>query len=130
MELNVRIEALLARSRGFLSKITVMTDKERSALIVGQIDIASVASGAPSAALAEHLCRKAASIEEQQNLMPSSQGLACPVEKRRREQASLSHRLFIAHVDDAIGAIDVTLSAEDIQYLEELYVPHKVVGAL
>ena len=36
----------------------------------------------------------------------------------------------IAHIDDAIGAIDVTLPVEDIKYLEELYVPHKVVGAL
>lgn len=36
----------------------------------------------------------------------------------------------VAHIDDAIGAIDVTLPAEDIKYLEELYVPHKVVGAL
>ena len=36
----------------------------------------------------------------------------------------------IAHIDDAIGAIDVKLPAEDIKYLEELYVPHKVVGAL
>lgn len=35
-----------------------------------------------------------------------------------------------AHVDDAIGAIDVKLSDDDIRYLEELYVPHKVVGAL
>ena len=36
----------------------------------------------------------------------------------------------IAHIDNAIGAIDVTLPAEDIKFLEELYVPHKVVGAL
>jgi aryl-alcohol dehydrogenase-like predicted oxidoreductase len=36
----------------------------------------------------------------------------------------------VAHIDNAIGALDVTLSAEDITYLEELYVPHKVVGAL
>jgi aryl-alcohol dehydrogenase-like predicted oxidoreductase len=36
----------------------------------------------------------------------------------------------IAHIDNAIGAIDVKLSVEDITYLEELYVPHKVVGAL
>ena len=35
-----------------------------------------------------------------------------------------------AHVDDAIGAVDVKLSDDDIRYLEELYVPHKVVGAL
>ena len=28
------------------------------------------------------------------------------------------------------GALDVRLSAEDVAYLEELYVPHRVVGAL
>ncbi|MFM7187068.1 MAG: aldo/keto reductase [Armatimonadota bacterium] len=36
----------------------------------------------------------------------------------------------VAHVDDAIGALDAKLSSEDVHYLEELYVPHKVVGAL
>lgn len=31
---------------------------------------------------------------------------------------------------DAAGALDVELSDEDAAYLEELYVPHRVVGAL
>ena len=34
------------------------------------------------------------------------------------------------YLDDAIGTFDVKLSKEDIAYLEELYVPHKIVGAL
>lgn len=34
------------------------------------------------------------------------------------------------YFDDAAGAFDVSLTAEDISYLEELYVPHKIVGAL
>jgi aryl-alcohol dehydrogenase-like predicted oxidoreductase len=34
------------------------------------------------------------------------------------------------YFDDAVGAFDVTLSAEDVAYLEEPYVPHKIVGAL
>jgi aryl-alcohol dehydrogenase-like predicted oxidoreductase len=34
------------------------------------------------------------------------------------------------HIEDAVAALDVTLAGEDIDYLEELYVPHKVVGAL
>lgn len=34
------------------------------------------------------------------------------------------------YFDDAVGAFDVKLTAEDIAYLEELYVPHKIVGAL
>lgn len=34
------------------------------------------------------------------------------------------------YLDDAIGALHVTLGEEDIAYLEEPYVPHKIVGAL
>lgn len=34
------------------------------------------------------------------------------------------------YFDDAIGSFDITLTEEDIKYLEELYVPHKIVGAL
>lgn len=34
------------------------------------------------------------------------------------------------YLDDAAGALDVRLSAEDVAHLEELYVPHRVVGAL
>lgn len=34
------------------------------------------------------------------------------------------------YFDDAIGAFNVKLTPEDILFLEELYIPHKVVGAL
>lgn len=34
------------------------------------------------------------------------------------------------YFDDAAGALDIALSDEDIAYLEELYVPHNIVGAL
>lgn len=33
------------------------------------------------------------------------------------------------YIDDAVAAIDVKLSDEDVAYLEEPYVPHKVMGA-
>ena len=35
-----------------------------------------------------------------------------------------------AYLDDAAGCFDVDLKDEDIDYLEELYQPHKIVGAL
>ena len=35
-----------------------------------------------------------------------------------------------SHFDDAIGAFDVTLTPDDIAYLEEPYVPHPIVGAI
>ncbi len=34
------------------------------------------------------------------------------------------------YLDDAVGAFDVKLTAEDIAYLEEPYVPHPIVGAI
>lgn len=34
------------------------------------------------------------------------------------------------YFDDAVGAFDVKLTAEDIAYLEEPYVPHRIVGAI
>ncbi len=34
------------------------------------------------------------------------------------------------YLDDAVSAFDVNLTQEDIAYIEELYIPHKIVGAL
>ena len=35
-----------------------------------------------------------------------------------------------AYLDDAAGALEVSLSKEEVAYLEECYVPHPVVGAI
>ena len=35
-----------------------------------------------------------------------------------------------AYIDDAVKALDVSLTSEDIKYLEEPYVPHPIVGAI
>jgi aryl-alcohol dehydrogenase-like predicted oxidoreductase len=34
----------------------------------------------------------------------------------------------ISHLEDAVGALSVKLTQEEVNYLEEPYVPHKVVG--
>lgn len=34
------------------------------------------------------------------------------------------------YLDDAVQALDVKLSAKDIAYLEEMYAPHEIVGAI
>lgn len=36
----------------------------------------------------------------------------------------------MGYLDDAVGAFNVKLTEEDIAYLEELYVPHPIVGAI
>ncbi|WP_300080651.1 aldo/keto reductase [Propioniciclava sp.] len=35
-----------------------------------------------------------------------------------------------SRVDDAVRALDVTITTEDVAYLEELYLPHELVGPL
>lgn len=35
-----------------------------------------------------------------------------------------------SRVDDAVRALDLTLTAEDIAYLEEPYLPHELVGPI
>lgn len=34
------------------------------------------------------------------------------------------------YIDDAVGALDIKLSDEDVAYLEEMYVPHPIIGAI
>jgi aryl-alcohol dehydrogenase-like predicted oxidoreductase len=34
----------------------------------------------------------------------------------------------IAHLAEAVGALSVKLTLEEVAYLEELYVPHRIVG--
>lgn len=34
------------------------------------------------------------------------------------------------HVEEWIGALDIALSSDELSFLEELYIPHKVVGAI
>jgi aryl-alcohol dehydrogenase-like predicted oxidoreductase len=49
-----------------------------------------------------------------------AKGVACPLIGATKAK----------YFDDAVGSFDITLSQEEIEYLEELYVPHKIVGAL
>lgn len=35
-----------------------------------------------------------------------------------------------SYLDDAVGALSVKLTEEDIAYLEELYIPHRIIGAI
>ncbi len=34
----------------------------------------------------------------------------------------------LSHLEEAVGALSVKLTAEDVAYLEEPYVPHRVIG--
>lgn len=49
-----------------------------------------------------------------------AKGVASPIAGATKQQ----------YLDDAAQALDVKLTGEDIAYLEEMYVPHKIVGAI
>jgi aryl-alcohol dehydrogenase (NADP+) len=34
----------------------------------------------------------------------------------------------LSHLEDALGALEIKLSAEDMTYLEEVYEPHPILG--
>lgn len=36
----------------------------------------------------------------------------------------------LSHIDGAAKAVDLTLTRDEIEYLEELYVPHALVGVM
>ena len=42
--------------------------------------------------------------------------------------APISGATKISHLEDAVGALTVKLTQEDVAYLEETYVPHRIVG--
>lgn len=35
---------------------------------------------------------------------------------------------MISHLEEAVGALSIKLTPEEVTYLEELYVPHRIVG--
>ena len=37
---------------------------------------------------------------------------------------------IVDHIDGAVKAVELDLSEEDIAYLEELYIPHTLVGVM
>ena len=38
--------------------------------------------------------------------------------------------LLLHYIDDAVKALEISLTNEDLTYLEEMYVPHPIVGAI
>jgi aryl-alcohol dehydrogenase-like predicted oxidoreductase len=49
--------------------------------------------------------------------------------QKERVAAPIVGATKVSHLEDAVGALSVKLSEEEMAYLEEPYVPHPVVGA-
>jgi aryl-alcohol dehydrogenase-like predicted oxidoreductase len=48
--------------------------------------------------------------------------------QKERVTAPIIGATKITHLEEAVGALSVKLTQEEVAYLEELYVPHRIVG--
>ena len=72
---------------------------------------------------------RVAEIAEKHGVSKSKIALAWLLQKEP-VSAPIIGATKISHLEDSLGALSVNLTAEEVAYLEELYVPHPVVGAL
>ncbi|MBD3922518.1 aldo/keto reductase [Paenibacillus sp. PR3] len=75
------------------------------------------------------IVERLATIAEQRNIPRAQIALAWLLQKQP-VTAPIIGVSRMSHLDDAIASLSVKLTAEEIASLEELYVPHPVVGAL
>ncbi|XRG79367.1 aldo/keto reductase [Rossellomorea sp. GAMAL-10_SWC] len=72
---------------------------------------------------------RVAEIAEKHGVTKSNIALAWLLQKEP-VSAPIIGATKISHLEDSVGALSVNLTAEEVAYLEEPYVPHPVVGAL
>lgn len=75
------------------------------------------------------IVKRVAEIAEEMGILRSQVALAWLLQKES-VVAPIIGATKESHLNDAVGAIDIELSSEAIANLEELYVPHEVVGAI
>jgi aryl-alcohol dehydrogenase (NADP+) len=102
---NRKAETVRARTDEYAQKLYGKEIAESDEKVIGQVRVLAERKGVPAAqiALAWHLHKP---------------GVVAPI-----VGASKPH-----HLTDAIGALSVTLTAEEIGFLEEPYVPHPIAG--
>jgi len=76
-----------------------------------------------------HVVERVAEIAEKHGVTKSNIALAWLLQKEP-VSAPIIGATKISHLEDSVGALSVNLTAEEVAYLEEPYVPHPVVGAL
>jgi 1-deoxyxylulose-5-phosphate synthase len=80
-----------------------------------------------SAQTDQHVIARVAEIAEKHNVPRSHIALAWLLQKQP-VTAPIVGATKISHLEDAVGALSVALSQEEVVYLEEPYTPHRIVG--
>jgi 1-deoxyxylulose-5-phosphate synthase len=75
----------------------------------------------------QHVIKRVAEIAEKHGVPRAHIALAWLLQKQP-VSAPIVGATKISHLEDAVGALSVVLSQEEVAYLEEPYTPHRVVG--
>lgn len=120
---NVSLTPYSPLAAGRLARLEWKTDTERS-----KTDTTAISKYDSTQETDYGIVRRVYKLAQKYNATMSqialswqfAKGVATPIIGATKEK----------YFDEAVCALDITLSAEDISYLEELYVPHKIVGAI
>ena len=120
-EENIAMTPYSALAAGRLSRMPGETTKrlELDAFAKGKYDATEEADN--------RIIRRVAEVAEKYGVSMTEVSLAWLLTKVTSPVVGMTKP---HHVDGAVGAVELTLTAEDCAYLEELYVPHKLVGVM
>lgn len=122
-EHNVAITPYSPLAAGRLSRLEWQTDTKRS-----MTDKTAVKKYDSTQTSDYEIVKRVAEIAEKHNATMSQIAIAWLLAKG--SASPLIGATKAKYFDDAVGGLDINLASEDMKYLEELYVPHKIVGAL
>lgn len=122
-EQNVAITPYSPLAAGRLSRLEWQTDTKRS-----MTDKTAVQKYDSTQTSDYEIVKRVAEIAGKHNATMSQISIAWILAKGAA--SPLIGATKAKYFDDAVGGLDINLTDEDIKYLEELYVPHKIVGAL
>lgn len=122
-EQNVALTPYSPLAAGRLSRLEWQADTKRS-----QTDTTASQKYDSTQATDYEIVKRVAEIAQKHNATMSQVSIAWLLAKG--VTSPLIGATKAKYFDDAVGGLDINLSNEDIAYLEELYMPHKIVGAL
>ena len=120
---NVALTPYSPLAAGRLSRIEWKTDTMRS-----KTDKTAVSKYDGTREADSRVVRRVHELSEKHNATMTQIALAWQFAKG--VSAPIIGATKAEYFDDAVGALNIRLSSGDIGYLEELYTPHSVVGAL
>lgn len=120
---NVALTPYSPLAAGRLSRLEWKTDTKRS-----QTDITAVSKYDSTQETDYNIVLRVNEIAVKHNTTMTQIALAWQLAKGVTSPIIGATRA--KYFDDAVGALNIKLTKDDISYLEELYIPHKIVGAI